>query len=214
MDREMVIRQLLAYFGMSESTRGTPVEIKGVGRLALPGLFKALGHTQGAEIGVWEGDFSEKLLKGIPGLHMTCVDSWIPYANYLDHRRQHKLGAAYEIAKERLAPYEVTFIRAFSLPASEQVPDAALDFVYIDANHSFEHLVADIAAWTPKVRSGGIISGHDYFHAPRHLHIRVVEAVDGYTKAHDIDPWFLLGRRKVRPGEFHERERSWLWVKP
>jgi hypothetical protein len=34
--------------------------------------------------------------------------------------------------------------------------------VYIDANHTHEEVKKDIQAWLPKIKKGGIISGHDY----------------------------------------------------
>lgn len=40
--------------------------------------------------------------------------------------------------------------------------DASLDAVFIDASHEYPHVAADIDAWRPKVRPGGILSGHDF----------------------------------------------------
>jgi len=37
-----------------------------------------------------------------------------------------------------------------------------IDMVFIDADHSYEGVHNDILKWLPKVKSGGIISGHDY----------------------------------------------------
>lgn len=49
-----------------------------------------------------------------------------------------------------------------SVDAAKLFDDKSLDFVFIDANHKYDYVSADIAAWFPKVKSGGIISGHDY----------------------------------------------------
>jgi len=44
---------------------------------------------------------------------------------------------------------------------AEKVPDGTLDFVFIDADHRYPAVVKDLAAWTPKLKAGGILCGHD-----------------------------------------------------
>jgi predicted O-methyltransferase YrrM len=65
---------------------------------------------------------------------------------------------------ERLKPYgnRSHIVRAMSSEAAPSFADGSLDFVYIDANHSYEGCRDDIALWWPKVKVGGILAGHDY----------------------------------------------------
>jgi Methyltransferase domain len=49
-----------------------------------------------------------------------------------------------------------------SVAASKLYDDESLDFVFIDADHSYSAVSRDIDAWLPKVRKSGIMSGHDY----------------------------------------------------
>jgi hypothetical protein len=161
------------------------------------------GLTRGAEIGTAGGDFAEVLLAA--GHTLTCVDSWVVYPGYTDYTRQRTLDKAFALACSRLAQHygHCTIVKKFSLEAARDIPDGSLDFVFIDANHQLLPVLQDIYAWTPKVRVGGIISGHDYAPSPSH---QVVEAVDAYTSANHIHPWFLLG-----PGG--DYTRTWFWVK-
>lgn len=62
--------------------------------------------------------------------------------------------------------------RMESTTAAQQFADGSLDFVFIDAAHDYDSVKADIAAWLPKVKKGGLLAGHDYHHPP------VAQAVD------------------------------------
>lgn len=53
-------------------------------------------------------------------------------------------------------------ISGISWEQAAQFEDGSIDFVYIDADHAYESVVKDITAWAPKVKPGGMISGHDY----------------------------------------------------
>jgi predicted O-methyltransferase YrrM len=55
----------------------------------------------------------------------------------------------------------IEVIKNLSIGASHGFGDNTLDFVYIDAEHSYEGVRADIHAWLPKIRKGGCIGGHD-----------------------------------------------------
>jgi predicted O-methyltransferase YrrM len=49
-----------------------------------------------------------------------------------------------------------------SLEAAGLYKDNSLDFVLLDASHTYEDVKADIQAWLPKIKSGGILAGDDY----------------------------------------------------
>lgn len=53
-------------------------------------------------------------------------------------------------------------IRLPSVEAAAAFNDGVLDAVFIDADHVYDHVKADILAWKPKVKSGGWLCGHDY----------------------------------------------------
>lgn len=207
------VEQIQAYFSLNLDHQPPPVEIRNVTRAVLPPLFAQLGFFRGAEIGVWRGEYSEQFCRANPGLHLTCVDAWTPYPDYSSYRRPSQFEEAEAEARGRLAKYACTLLKGFSLDIVKRIPNESLDFVYIDANHNFDAVMQDIIQWATKVRVGGVISGHDYSHATRHLGFRVVEAVEAYTTAYDINPWFVLGRAKKRREEIGERDRSWFWVK-
>jgi hypothetical protein len=121
------------------------------------------GPTLGAELGAHAGKFTEQLLMTFPGLTMFAVDTWISrpgYATYdfptirrdFDRRTKRFGGRAKPLHMDTLA-------------AASQVADGSLDFVFIDADHSYEGVAADIDAWRSKVKAGGLLCGHDYGHS-------------------------------------------------
>ena len=50
----------------------------------------------------------------------------------------------------------------FSHNVDDKFEDGSYDFVYIDADHSYESVKKDIELYLPKLKKGGIIGGHDY----------------------------------------------------
>jgi len=131
-----------------------------------PKMIEALELENGAEIGVDKGGFSCHLL-GKSELEMLyCIDPWID-----DFGSDHRPGFfnkdgnnRYEEAMDNLNKYQGRFepIRSFSVKAAVEFENDSLDFCYIDGDHSLDGIYQDMHAWTPKVRVGGIIAGHDY----------------------------------------------------
>jgi glycosyltransferase involved in cell wall biosynthesis/predicted O-methyltransferase YrrM len=187
----ILCRLLREHYGLTRFLPA-PVRVKGLHRVDVSKLIGLMGLRKGAEIGVAGGQHSELMLQTIPDCELLCVDTWgTSWSKKLERP-----------ARKRLEPYGATIVKAESVDAARSVPDESLDFVYIDADHTFDHCMEDLIAWGRKVRSGGIVAGHDY---DRPHKKGVVPAVDAYTKAHRIQEWFLTDQK---------REASYMWVKP
>jgi hypothetical protein len=203
---EVAVDFILTKYGMKDYTGRMPIELPIV-REDLSVLFNELGYKIGAEIGVERAMFSEALCRNNPGVKHFCIDMWQTYRGYRDHVNQQKLDRFMAESIERMKPYNAEFIKAFSLDAVKNFKDNSLDYVYIDGNHDFQNCCNDIVEWGKKVRSGGIISGHDFDkHRGGGSFIHVHECVYGYTAAYKIKPWF---KTKNQP----HNAASFLWVK-
>ena len=190
------------------------IDIPDTNRVSMLGLFRLLGYTMGAEIGTLKGEFAETMFEHIPGLRLFCVDPYESYDGYREHRVDGELSE-YEIeARERLQTNQAKFIKEYSPEAADQFKKNSLDFVYIDANHALKNVVDDICAWYPKVKHGGIISGHDYIKHKKSRGMHVVQAVNAFCDSYEVYPLFILGRKDKLQGEKRDRFRSWFFIKP
>lgn len=122
------------------------------------------GVAKIAEIGVLRGEYAEHILKLIRNPTLTLVDNWDPANNspyFMENPEELVSGEALVHRKFDGNP-NVGIIKNDSVGAAKLIPDCSLDWVYIDANHAYEAVMADIRAWYPKVKIGGVISGHDF----------------------------------------------------
>lgn len=129
------------------------------------------GPILGAEIGINAGTMSAKLLER-PDLTLIMVDSFsVHLQNHMEPgREQHgptaqkMYDSLYERAKRNtsFAGKRARMVRAESTRAAGAIEGAPFDFVFIDADHTYEGCRADILAWGPKVKPGGLLCGHDY----------------------------------------------------
>lgn len=204
---------LAATFGLAAVDGGKIIEIPGIDRVNLAGLFADFGYRVGVEVGTERGLYAETLCQEIPQLHLTCVDPWKAYPGYVEHKTQSKLDGFHAEAAERLARFDVELVREFSVDAAPRFKNRSLDFVYVDGNHELSHVVNDLTAWAPKIRAGGVVAGHDYIRRRDPAYrMHVVAAVHAYTEAWAIRPVYVLGRKHPDDGEVRDCPRSWFWV--
>jgi predicted O-methyltransferase YrrM len=109
------------------------------------------GLTKGVEVGVFDGGFSKILNDAYQYEEFVCVDPW--EGNESQYRNVKNLFSNRPT---------ITILRTTSVKASTLFADGYFDFVYIDALHDFDSVVEDLTVWYPKLRKGGLFSGHDY----------------------------------------------------
>ena len=159
------------------------IEINGVKGFLLPGDMELLAYyasilpinAQIAEIGSFLGLSSlimarSLFFSGKYGVKIFCIDTW---EGSFEHQSMEIVASGklydtymHNISESGLAAYFVP-MRKDSVKASGDFADRSLDLIFIDGDHSFEGCFADLVAWYPKLKPGGIFLGHDCEHGVR-----------------------------------------------
>ena len=131
-----------------------------------PQLLNNLGlKNRGVELGTFKGEFSKKILDLWTGT-LFMVDVWRPLdPKEYDDQSNHSLHSdAFSDSMKNTSEHSerAHMLRCRGNIAADLFQNGTLDFVYIDANHTYESVCEDIEIWYPKIRSGGILAGHDY----------------------------------------------------
>ncbi len=165
-------------------------------------LVRHFGWRRGAELGVATGVTTEHLLARCPHLYLIGVDAWQAqpgnagpetYTDW-DHAENER------VARRAISAYgdRCRLINGWTHEIGARMPAGALDFVWIDADHSEEAVRRDIEVWSRAVKPGGWLLGHD-INWPT-----VQAAVDYLVAGYEIGPdavWF----RPLIPVE------GWQW---
>lgn len=146
------------------------------------------------EVGSWKGRSAAFLAVEIHNsgkkIKFDCVDTW-------EGSEEHRIEGifAYEpLLNEKDGLYKefirnikpvkhiINPIRKTSVAAAVTYENESLDFVFIDAAHDYESVKEDIFHWLPKVKKGGVLSGHDYSWSPE-----VRKAVHEYFSEEELN---------------------------
>ena len=141
----------------------------------------------GAEIGVYRGKFSAELATTSPKeLHL--VDPWQAQSGEYerDPTNQQNLQACYGGVFRRFSSNPAVHIhRMTSVDASKLFADGYFDYVYLDADHTWQGITVDLPVWWRKVKSGGWLCGHDYFLGCSWVDVQPV--VDAWAKIKNLE---------------------------
>ncbi|EEE36228.1 hypothetical protein RKLH11_61 [Rhodobacteraceae bacterium KLH11] len=136
-------------------------------------MLRTMPHGKlSVEIGVWRGEFSQILLDELKPSKLCLIDPWGVQpdpdggASLAGARSQDDMDRIYESVRERysteIAKGQLSVIRDFSLPALHLFDDQSIGFAYLDGDHSYEGVKADLEALLPKMIEGGVIMLDDY----------------------------------------------------
>jgi len=167
-----------------------------------------------AEIGVYKGLYATGVRRYNPK-EMFLVDPWrappmedlIPAdyvgdpvgslrdatAGYYVGGIAHALEQAYsEVLAQFGGLKNCAIIRKTSAEASETFADSTLDVIYLDGNHRYDYVLADLERWSGKVSPGGYLILNDCYvsQIAKKQHMSVLEAVSTFTKLTD---WVCVG---------------------
>lgn len=110
-------------------------------------LISALNLKFGVEVGVRFANFSRDLLHASSLAKLVGIDC----EPTID---------AIKVAREYSGKYQ--FVIGKSPDCAYTFDDNYCDFVYLDNDHSYEHVKKELPIWYEKVSIGGILSGHDF----------------------------------------------------
>ncbi len=115
------------------------------------------------ELGVFSGEGTEQFIRNPKIAQILCVDQWTggydpdDMASNADMVTAERAFILRTCGDPRVFPLKLS-----TVDAAEQFLWPAADLVYLDADHRYDAVVADLRAWLPKIKPGGFIGGHDY----------------------------------------------------
>lgn len=128
-----------------------------------------------AEVGVWKGHsisyFTVEAVNRNKQGTIYAIDHWqgsAEHHNPADPSYEPMLkdnpDGLFEHFKNNIKSIEqyITILRNTSEEAANIISDQSLDAVFVDASHTYEDVMKDLALWKPKVKHNGIFAGHDY----------------------------------------------------
>ena len=122
----------------------------------------------GAFLGKSTSFMAVEIAQSTKDIRFDVIDTWqgsLEHQPGAEHARSEVSGGTlYEQFRRNMKPvaHLLNPIQASSLEAVKRYKDSSLDFVFLDASHTYEDVKADIQAWKPKIKKGGYLGGHDF----------------------------------------------------
>jgi len=139
------------------------------------------------EIGAYLGKstcfLAEKIIASGKDIELNVIDNWIGHPLDVNLAKEiDRFGDIFIIFNDNMKKAGVfdrlNIIRGDSADSADLFKDNSIDFVFIDAAHDYESVKRDVNAWLPKVKTTGVLAGHDYVKVGRPTTSKVRVVVD------------------------------------
>jgi predicted O-methyltransferase YrrM len=130
-------------------------------------IIQSLGVQRMAEIGVYRGDFAAEILRACESLKTYyMIDPWRHLSDW-NKPANHENATLQQFfqetkAKTDFADSKRVILRGKTVEVMDQIADGALDFAYVDADHTLKGITIDLIRVYPKIRAGGFLGGDDF----------------------------------------------------
>lgn len=118
------------------------------------------------ELGTWMGASAIPVARSIRrwGGTLTCVDTWAGDVQAPNTVRPSAPWMLVNCARNIMDAGVGSTVRLMPSSTAEAAAQwrEPIDYLYIDAAHDFDSVLADLAAWFPHVKPGGLLLGDDY----------------------------------------------------
>ena len=154
------------------------------------------------EVGVWKGDFSKQIWNiSSPNL-LVLVDSWTfdekvrgcaPQVSGEEPLSQNFFDQAKKDTHDKFKNIQNVHILDFnSQEASSKYEDNFFDYIYIDAEHTYQAVTKDLEVWYPKLKKNGTLFGDDYYWREEDDTLSLHRAYQEFIQKNHIKKWCVF----------------------
>ena len=154
------------------------------------------------EVGVWKGDFSKQIWNISNPSLLVLVDSWTfdekvrgcaPQVSGKEPLNQNFFDQAKKDTHDKFENIQnVHILDVDSIEASSKYEDNFFDYIYIDAEHTYQAVTKDLEVWYPKLKKNGTLFGDDYYWREEDDTLSLHKAYQEFIKKNHIKKWCVF----------------------
>ena len=141
----------------------------------------------GMEIGVYKGANIPIFLKTKPAC-LYLLDCWEKQTGSYEQdilNNEDMVSAYNNVVKTFGDLPNIVIIQQYAHDACSFFKDKYFDWIYFDADHSYNATLRELTDWYPKIKNGGWVCGHDYFQSTDYPWVQCKRAIDEFATEYD-----------------------------